>query len=132
VAGKVEFKYKNIEKVGEYYLFINTDNLYSVYNKTFDKVSDNFKYIVLFNNYYAAVNNNNLNIYSYNSRTAILEKEVIISSNDFNIDFTNGFEITVDGKIYKFDKSGKEVIEEPNVPEIDNSENEVEGDNNEE
>lgn len=118
VAGKVEFKYKNIEKFGDYYLLINVNDFYSVYDKDFNKINSDFSYIKLFDKYYAGIKNGKLNIYEYDNTLGVLENDLTVNSNSFEIDFTDGFEISVDGKNYKYDRSGKEVIEEPIIPDV--------------
>lgn len=122
VQGKIGFKYQSIEKNNDYYLLLNVDNTYSIYNKEFTKVSNEFEYIKMYDKYYVGINNKKLNVYSYTDTLGILENDLSVSSNDFKIDFTDGFTITIDNKEYKYDKLGKEVVDK-----VDS-----EGENNEE
>lgn len=110
VAGKVGFKYEKIEKVNDYYLVINVDKSYSIYNKAFTKISNEFDYIEIFAKHFVGINNNKLNVYSYDRTLGILEKDISVTNNKFTIDFTNGFDITVNDKTYSFDKNGKEKV----------------------
>jgi len=40
-----------------------------------------------------------------------------VSSNEFTVDFKNGFVININDETYKYDLSGKEIIETPVVPD---------------
>jgi len=117
VSGKIGFKYKSIEKFDKYYLLINVDSSYSIYNESFNKLSNEFSYIKLFEKYYVGIINNKLNIYKYDSTIGILEKDLNVSSNEFTVDFKNGFVININDETYKYDLSGKEIIETPVVPD---------------
>ncbi|MBE6156781.1 MAG: hypothetical protein E7161_03450 [Firmicutes bacterium] len=115
VVGKVGFKYKSIQSKGDYYLLINIDNSYSIYNNAFTKISNEFSYIEIFDEYYVGITGNKLNVYKYDSVLGILENDVEVASNEFEIDFTNGFEIITNGNNYRYDKNGKEVVELPST-----------------
>ncbi len=113
VIGKIAFKYESIKKEKDYYLLASVDKTYSIYDKNFGKISNEFDYIELFDEYYASVLNKKLNIYKYNDALGILEKDIPVKENKFTIDFSNGFKITVDGVTYEYEKDGKlPVVEE--------------------
>ncbi len=113
VIGKIAFKYESIKKEKDYYLLASVDKTYSIYDKNFGKISNEFDYIELFDEYYAGVLNKKLNIYKYNDALGILEKDIPIKENKFTIDFSNGFKINVDGVTYEYGKDGKlPVVEE--------------------
>ena len=113
VIGKIAFKYESIKKEKDYYLLASVDKTYSIYDKNFGKISNEFDYIELFDEYYAGVLNKKLNIYKYNDALGILEKDIPVKENKFTIDFSNGFKITVDGVTYEYGKDGKlPVVEE--------------------
>ena len=105
--GKIEFKYKNINKVYNYYLLINIDNKYSIYDDNFKKISNEFDFIELYENYYVGINNNKLNVYNYVSGIGILEEELDVTNNEYTIEFKDGFNITINGETYSYDKEGK-------------------------
>lgn len=121
VQGKVGFKYENIIKEKEYYKLISVDKTYSIYDKNFKKISNEFSYIELFDKYYVGINNNKLNVFAYDSQMEILKESINITDNKFTIDFTNGFAITVKDVTYKYDKNGnvikEEIEEDENVEE---------------
>ncbi|MBQ7031500.1 MAG: hypothetical protein IJN13_03905 [Bacilli bacterium] len=106
VAGKVGFKYESITKVKDYYLLINIDKSYSIYNTSFKKISNEFDYIEIFDKYYVGITDNKLNVYAYDNALGILETDLSVTSNKFTIDFTNGFDITIDDVTYSYDKDG--------------------------
>ena len=113
VIGKIAFKYESIKKEKDYYLLASVDKTYSIYDKNFGKISNEFDYIELFDEYYAGVLNKKLNIYKYNDALGILVKDIPIKENKFTIDFSNGFKINVDGVTYEYGKDGKlPVVEE--------------------
>lgn len=122
VQGKIGFKYQNIEMINNYYLLYSVDNTYSIYNKELSKKSNEFSYIKMYDNYYVGINNNKLNVYSYTDTLGILDMDLNVTNNEYTIDFTNGFTITINNNKYEFDKDGKK------------QENKVnnEGENNEE
>ncbi len=110
IAGKVEFKYKSIEKVYDYYLLINVDDSYSLYDTNFKKISNEFAFLSAYEKYYVGINNNKLNVYAYDNTLGILESDLEITGTDFKIDFNEGFNITI-GDItynYNFDGSPKD------------------------
>lgn len=107
VAGKVEFKYESIEKVKDYFLMINVDKSYSIYDSSFKKISNEFDYIEIFDKYYVGIKSNKLNVYAFNNTLGILESDLPVTSNKFTIDFTNGFNITIDELTYNYDNEGK-------------------------
>ncbi len=129
VQGKIDFKYKDIKKANKYYVLVSSTNEYSIYNKDFEKVSEDFAYIEAYDEYYAAVESGKLNIYRYNSALSILEEAIDVSNNEFKIDFTDGFKITVGENEYKFDKNGKKITE-PETSEPSKEENDSEGEDN--
>jgi len=135
VEGRVAFKYESITKDNDYYLFINIDKTNSIYDKSFKKISNEFDYIKLFNKYYVGINNNKLNVYGYDKTTGILENDILVTNNNFEIDFTDGFVITINKDVYKYAKNGKLIIEdesvEPAKPE-NSSQTEDNGETNEE
>lgn len=106
VAGKVGFKYESITKVKDYYLLVNIDKSYSIYNTSFKKISNEFDYIEIFDKYYVGITDNKLNVYAYDNALGILETDLSVTSNKFTIDFTNGFDITIDNVTYSYDKDG--------------------------
>ena len=111
VKGKIEFKYKEIISNGSYYVLVDDDS-YVVYNNKFSKVSNEFAYIKLYDNYYVGINNNKLNIFSYTSSKEILEDSIRVVDNEFEISFENGFTITIDDDVYRFDKDGERIYGE--------------------
>jgi len=113
VSGKVEFKYESIKKEKNNYLLINVDKSYSIYDSSFKKISNEFAYIELFDEYYVGINSGRLNVYRYNNTLGILQKDLECKDNKFTIDFSNGFALTIGGKTYKYDKDGKEIKENP-------------------
>ena len=112
IKGLIDFKYKNITKDNGYYVFLNNNNEYSIYNTNFEKISDDFAYVKLYANYYAGVIAGKLNIYRYNNLLSVLSQSIDVPNNEFNVDFTDGFVITVGENVYKFDSNGKEIKEE--------------------
>lgn len=106
-VGKIEFKYKSIEKVYNYYLLINVDNSYSIYSTDFKKVSNEFDFVTLYEKYYVGINDNNLNVYSYDSGVGIIESDLPVTNNEYKIEFNDGFDITIGGVVYSYDSEGK-------------------------
>ncbi len=104
--GKVEFKYESINKKNDYYLMINIDKTYTIYDHDLKKISNEFAYIELFDNYYVGINDNKLNVYKYDNPLAILKEGLQVKDNKFTIDFTNGINITIEGITYKYDLEG--------------------------
>ena len=98
---------KNITKKDDYYIVIDTNDLYSLYDNDFNKISNVFDYIKMFNNYYVGIQNNLLNVYNYNNIKSILDNNLKVNDNNFDIDFTDGFKITINGVIYEYDSNGK-------------------------
>jgi hypothetical protein len=121
VTGKLPFKYKSIEKEKDYYVTLSNDGLYTLYNDKFLKSSYDFNYIKYYDNYYAGIINNKLNIYKYGNIQKILSDDVPVTNNDFTISFNNGYIITVGDNTYEYDINGKLKVEEPENTE--NSEN---------
>lgn len=109
VQGKIGFKYESITKEKNYYKLINVDKTYSIYDENFTKVSNEFSYMELFDKYYVGINNNKLNVFSYNNQMEILKESINVTDNKFEIDFTNGFEITINEVKYNYDKNGNKV-----------------------
>lgn len=112
VKGIVEFKYKEIKKKRNYYLLINIDDSYSIYDESFNKVSNEFDYIEVYDNYFVGITDNKLNVYSYNNKQGILKSSLEVSNNEFAIDFSDGFNITINGITYSFDLEGNDKNEE--------------------
>lgn len=113
VSGKISFKYESIKLVNNYYLLINIDKSYSIYDKDFKKISDEFNYIEIFDNYYVGIDKDKLlNVYNYSNTGGILESGIPAEDNKFTIDFKDGFTITINNNIYKFDKNGKAIKED--------------------
>lgn len=104
--GKVGFNYASITKNGNFYLMINKDEKYQVYDHMFNVVSDIFNYIELYDKYYIGIVDGKLNIYHYDNKTPILKESLAIEGTSFSVDFTNGFDITIDGILYKHDLEG--------------------------
>ena len=99
--GKVEFKYESIKKVKDYYLMINVDKSYSIYNHDFKKISNDFEYLEAYDNYYVGIQMGKLNVYRYDNALGILEQGIEVESNKFKVDFTNGIKITLEnGETY--------------------------------
>lgn len=112
IVGKVKFEYKSITKENDYYIMNKTDDSYSIYNKEFDRISNEFTYIKLYNNYYAAISDNKLNIYSYTDLKSKLQNGIDILDTDFEIEFTTDkFIITIGDKIFNYSKQTGELIE---------------------
>jgi len=124
VSGKVPFKYKTINHHNDYYLLIDLDNKYSIYDSDFKGKNYEFDYIEMFDNYYVGINNNKLNVYEYDSVLGILKNDIKVTNNEFKINFTNGFIITINNNVYKFDKSGNEIKD--NILPDNNNTNETE------
>ena len=116
ISGKVAFVYKKIEKKDNYYLLINIDDSYTIYSKDFVEVSNPFNYIELFEKYYVGISGDKLNVYNYNSKIGILEKDILVNNNEFKIDFTDGFKITINNIEHNYDSNGK-LIEDDNNEE---------------
>ena len=107
VKGKIEFKYKDIKYNNKYYLMVNKENSYSVYDSTFKKISNEFDYIDLYDKYYVGINNNSLNVYKYSSALGILSYDLDVHDNKYEIKFDDkGFVITIDGEENKYDSEG--------------------------
>lgn len=121
VQGKVGFNYENITKEKDYYKLLNIDKTYSIYNNNFVKISNEFSSIKLFDNYYVGINNNKLNIYSYTNTLGILENDISIKDNNYEIDFTNGFTITIDGIKHLYDINGKAIKNNQSSTEENNN-----------
>ena len=130
VQGKIGFKYENIELIDKYYVLVSIDKTSSIYDKEFNKISNEFSYVKLFDKHYVGINNNKLNVFTYDSQKEILEEGINVTNNDFQIDFTNGFIITVNNIKYSYDKDGKKVVESnnnnENIDEETNSNENVE------
>lgn len=120
VQGKVAFSYESIVLENNYYKLLSKDKTYSLYNNTFTKISNEFSDIKLYANYYVGVNNNKLNIYRYDNTLGVLQNDLIINSSNYEIDFTNGFKITVDGTEYNYDTTGKLIVN--NSEEVEDGE----------
>ena len=127
-GGKVEFKYKSIEFTNNYYLLINIDNSYSLYDSKFNKISNEFDFIKTFENYYVGINNKKLDVYSYSgiNSTGILKNNALsVTNNEFQIEFKdNGFTITVNNVTHKYDYNGieeKNEVTDPNVGPVQDS-----------
>ena len=130
VAGKIEFKYESITlKNDKYYIMVNINKLMSIYNKDFSKISSEFNYLEMYDKYYVGIKNNKLNVYGYDKTSSVLESDIPVTSNEFKIDFTNGFVITINNVEYKYDKNGKKIVEVPPVQEENNNSNNLENSN---
>ena len=106
VKGKIEFKYKDIKYSNKYYL-LATDDSYVVYDDTFKKISNEFDYIDLYDDYYVGIKNNSLNVYKYSSALGILSYDLDVSDNKYEIEFDDkGFIITINNSEHKYDKDG--------------------------
>ena len=127
VQGKIDFKYLSIVNENGYYLLKNIDNTYSIYKSDFTKISNEFEYIKLYEKYYVGINNNKLNVYSYTNTLGILENDLTVTDTNYEIDFKDGFKITINGEGFNYDKYGKKIVLEEN--ENDELE-ELEGENN--
>ena len=107
VKGKVEFKYKEIKNNNKHYLMVNKEDSYSVYDSNFKKISNEFDYIDLYDKYYVGINNNSLNVYKYSSALGILNSDLDVKDNKYEIKFDEkGFVITIDDEEYKYDLEG--------------------------
>ncbi len=115
-SGKISFNYKSMELVNNYYLLINIDNKYSLYDTKFNKISNEFSYIKTFENYYVGINDNKLNLYNYtgtNSGVGIINEDLRVKDNKFDITFNqNDFVIKIDGTEYKYNYNGTKVEDE--------------------
>ena len=87
--GKVEFKYESINKKNDYYLMINIDKTYTIYDHDLKKISNEFAYIELFDNYYVGINDNKLNVYKYDNPLAILKEGLQVKDNKFTFQRVN-------------------------------------------
>ncbi len=104
--GKVEFKYESITKKNDYYLMISKDKVYSVFNSNFDRVSNEFAYLEMYDNYYVGIIDSKLNVYAYDNALGILPESLNVTNNEYKIDFTDGFNITINDVTYKYDLEG--------------------------
>ncbi len=104
--GKIEFKYKDINKKNDYYLMVSVDDIYSIYNHDLKKISNEFSYIELYDNYYVGISDNKLNIYKYDDSLGILEEGLDIEGHEFTITFEDYFTITIDDQVYKYNFEG--------------------------
>lgn len=123
-SGKVEFKYKSMDLVNDYYLLINIDDSYSLYDNKFNKISNEFDYIKAFDKYYVGINNNIINLYSYtnNNGVGIINENIRVTNNKFDITFNqNDFVLIVDGTEYKYNYNGTKVEPEEEKPETEPS-----------
>ena len=127
ISGKVGFNYKEIKKEKDYYLFKDTNDLYSIYNVSFTKISNDFNYLKLYENYYVGIKDNKLNVYTYLG-TKVLEQELEVTDNKYEIDFTDGIKITIGDKVYNYNNFGKLIVnEQENSNPEDNGANNNEG-----
>lgn len=112
VMGKLTngFSFKSIKKEDNYYIFQNTSDLYSIYNVSFSKISNDFNYIKLYDKYYVGIYNNKLNVYTYLSNKEILSSSLDVKDNNYEISFDNGINITIDGETYNYDNKGKLIV----------------------
>ncbi len=107
VTGKVKFEFESITKYNSYYLGIKKDKTYIIYDQSFNRISNEFSYVKLYDKYYVGINNNKLNIYSYTDTLGKLESDLEVSNNEYELDLTNGFKITIKGQVYDYDFNGK-------------------------
>ena len=106
VKGKVEFKYKDIKYSNKYYLMIS-DKSYVIYDADFKKISNEFDYIDLYDDYYVGIKDDSLNVYKYTSALSILSNDLDVEDNKYEIEFDEkGFIIKIDNTEYKYDKDG--------------------------
>ncbi len=132
IAVKVAFSYKTITKENKYYVMVNKSDSTSIYDETFNKISNEFSEVKLYDNYYVGINNDKLNIYAYNNTLGILKNDLALNgSKDYKVEFTTdgGFKITINGTTSEYDKNGesKEKEETPTKPEEQNPTNPTEG-----
>lgn len=122
----VSFNYKEIKPQSNYYILQNNDNKYSIYDKNFNKISNEFDYVQLLDKHYVGINGKNLNVYRYDTTvTKLLEEDVMLSSNDYSkaysINIGSFITIVIDGKEYKYDLNGKKVVD-TSVPVVNEGE----------
>lgn len=122
----VSFNYKEIKPQSNYYILQNNDNKYSIYDKNFNKISNEFDYVQLLDKHYVGINGKNLNVYRYDTTvTKLLEEDVMLSSNDYSKAYTinigSFITIVIDGKEYKYDLNGKKVVD-TSVPVVNEGE----------
>lgn len=105
-----------------------------MYDKKFNEVSNKFNYIELLDKYYVGIKDNKLNVYSYSSKTAILEKDLAVSDNKYAIDFVDGINISIGENTYSFYTNGKEKVKQEveETPDTNNEENVSENNTEEE
>ncbi len=135
-AGKVSFNYKSIELANNYYVLIDKDNYYSLYDNKFNSINERFNELKTFANYYVGIFNSKLNVYSYDSTKG--NKGLLLSGIKFKKtwEFTDnankGFTITIDGTKQDYDKDGVVIQEnnpvtDPNVGPAQDSDSTDEG-----
>ena len=85
----------------------------------------------MYDKYYVGILNNKLNVYSYLNNKGILSNPLEVKDNQYDISFENGINITIDGETYKYDNTGKLVVEkeEPTDNSTDNPQENQEGEN---
>ena len=51
----------------------------------FNKISNEFAYIKLYEDFYVGINSDKLNVYKYDNTKGLLDEEVAVSNNEFEI-----------------------------------------------
>ena len=127
-TGKVSFNYKSIELSNNYYILVDKDNSYSLYDSKFNHVNERFDELKTFTNYYVGIFNNKLNVYGYDSNKGKLLKELDVKGSkwEFTDNANKGFTITINGTPHNYDKDGAEIapennqVTDPNVGPVEN------------
>ena len=127
-TGKVSFNYKSIELSNNYYILVDKDNSYSLYDSKFNPVNERFDELKTFTNYYVGIFNNKLNVYGYDSNKGKLLKELDVKGSkwEFTDNANKGFTITINGTPHNYDKDGAEIapennqVTDPNVGPVEN------------
>ncbi len=132
VSGKVAFSYINLTNENNYYLLENKDKTYSAWDDKFNKISNEFAYIKLYEDFYVGINSDKLNVYKYDNTKGLLDEEVAVSNNEFEIKKldTGNYELTVGTLKYEYDKNWQIVEDEPEVPPTPENPTEPEDDKN--
>lgn len=103
--------YNYVNKTSNYYLFKDSNDMYYVFNKDMDIISNSFNFIELYDNYYVGINENKLNLYKYD-RIKVLNRDLDVEENKFQVSYNDGYIIKINDNEYRFDENGKYIEEE--------------------
>lgn len=119
----IDFNYKNINLVNNYYVLENNSSKYSIWTSTdFRKISDEFDYVEVLKTHYVGINGKKLNVYRFETTTnKLLDKDLELTSTDYKkaykITVGTYIEIVIGDKTYKYNPiNGKEIKDETVVP----------------